>query len=85
MVFNGGLIFILGDNITSQQRQLLHVIKEKVKQTTENRPTRDQALGIAYQCMKQAMDLLTDIYNRENEFHLYQDIYNKRKQDLKNV
>ncbi len=74
--------------MTSQQMQSLCVLKEKIRQTIENRPTRDQALYAvcsARQFLKHAIDILDDVFNRENEFHLHQDIYKKRKNELDKI
>ena len=71
---------------SSAQEQALQSTKDKIKQTIANRPTRDQAIRaiyIAYDCMRQAMDMLGDIFTRENEFHLYQDIHNRQNQGKK--
>ena len=73
---------------SSAQEQALQATKDKIKQTIANRPTRDQAIRaiyIAYDCMRQAMDMLGDIFTRENEFHLYQDIHNRKNQGKKNI
>lgn len=71
-----------------KNKKILREIKNKIEQSKTNRPTYNQAIAaiqVAKHHLQHALDELNNIFNRENEFQLNQDIYNIRKTELDNI
>lgn len=79
----------LSDFETAQKHEIfLRELDIKIKQTIEHRPTRDDAMSAiysAYRYLKHATDILGEVFKRENEYQLYQDLAQLREKDLKEI
>ncbi|MBP3397986.1 MAG: hypothetical protein J6K82_03580 [Alphaproteobacteria bacterium] len=75
------------NSIEDDEVQELRLIrlKNKIDYTTANRPTYSEAIsGITRIVLnlRHALNELTEIFERENEYALYQEIYERRKSEL---
>lgn len=71
-----------------KNKDFLRELKRQIENSELRRPTRDEAINAIYVAkfnLQHILDELNDIFNRENEFRLNQEIYATRKSELDKI